>query len=214
MIDYRLIPSFCINLDSRPDRWMSVQDEFRKLDWPVRRVSAVVHKKSTPNGLTPGRAGVMDSHKKVWSMIAAEKFDIAAVFEDDVVFPSDFFDIFPKAYEELPKDWKVWHLHSFGPRQMNRIVPNGLYTTKLERNGWGAHGYVIKKEIAPVLLDYASSGKNIADILLTSGLLSRGTQPYGTMPKFTLCFQNGMDSNIPETAQVNYWKNAMKMYNR
>lgn len=214
MIDYRMLPAFCINLDSRPDRWTMVQEEFLKLSWLVTRVPAVRYEGESPNRLSLGHAGAMESHKKVWGMISELECDVAAVFEDDAVFPSDFADVFPKAYEELPEEWGVWYLHSFGPQQMGNIVPNGTFTTKLKRMGWGAHGYLLKKDFAPKLIDFCDSKKMNDDVLLTSGLLSRGVQPYGTMPKFTLCFQNGMDSNIPETTQVNYWRGVMKKYNR
>lgn len=214
MIDYRLVPAFCINLDSRPDRWVAVQEQFRKLGWPVTRFSAVRYESKSPNRLSVNHAGAMDSHKKVWGMISELKCEVAAVFEDDAMFPSDFADVFPKAYGELPEDWQVWHLHSFGPQQTRNIVPNGTLTTRLMRTGWGAHGYLLKKKFASKLIDFCDSKKMNDDVLLTSGLLSHGVQPYGTMLKHTLCFQSGIDSNIPETAQVRYWKAVMNTYNR
>jgi len=214
MIDYRLVPAFCINLDSRPDRWATVQEEFRKIDWVVTRFPAVRYEGKSPNRLSINHAGAMDSHKKVWGMISRLECDVAAVFEDDAVFPSDFADVFSKAYAELPKDWQVWHLHSFGPQQMKNIVPNGAFTTKLKKMGWGAHGYLLKKDFASKLVNFCDLKKMNDDALLTSGLLSRGVQPYGTMPEFTLCFQSGEDSNIPETSQVNYWRSLIRRYNR
>lgn len=214
MKDYRSIPAFCINIDERKERWAQAQGEFKRLNWPVARVSAVVYEKPPIKGLSKGHAGALDSHKKTWRMILEEDCDEAAVFEDDAVFPSDFAGVFPKAYAELPKDWRLWHLHSFGPQQMKRIVMCGTYITKLVRMGWGAHGYLVRREFLPKMIDLLEKRKMNDDVFLTSGLRRAGFQPYGTAPRSTLCLQRGEGSDIPETSQIGYWRRMKNAYMR
>ena len=214
MEDYRSIPAFCINIDGRRDRWRQAQDEFNRLNWSPIRVSAIVHNERPAGGLSAGTSGALDSHRKVWGMILEEECEVAAVFEDDAVFPSDFEEVFPKAYAELPKDWNLWHLHSFGPKQMKSIVLHGTYITKLVSMGWGAHGYLVKKDFASKMLEIIERRKMSADVFLTSGLMRSGHQPYGTAPRFTLCFQRGDSSDIPETSQLGYWRRMANAYMR
>jgi hypothetical protein len=52
------------------------------------------------------------------------------------------------------------------------------------------------------------------DTILTLGLKSAGVQPYGTVPKHTLCFQNGEDSDIAETSQLGYWQKQISYFYR
>jgi GR25 family glycosyltransferase involved in LPS biosynthesis len=212
---YKEIPAFCINLDNRSDRWSKVKEQFDAIGWSVSRVSALTHKDCPKYRLTPGQAGCIESHKKIWNIVSKCNCEVVAVFEDDAVFPSDFDQIFPKAYQELPSDWKVWHLHSFGPRQMNSILQYGSCLTKLTKSGWGFHGYLIKVNFALQVLSLSSKFENLnIDALLTHGLIKSGIQPYGVLPELTLCFQRGEDTDIPETKQNKYWTNMRLRYTR
>lgn len=215
MLDFRSIPAFCINLDSRPDRWESVRKQFNGLDWEVKRVSASTYDTKIVSALRPGPAACMESHRALWKLIAKHPCEIAAVFEDDAVFPSDFKEVFPKAYKELPENWKVWHLHSFGPAQMKRLAMLSDYITKLDKKGWGSHGYLVKKSFAKIALDLSFKILNMpVDMFLTYGISKRQFLSCGISPKYTLCFQDGSDSDIPETKQNRYWTNMRIKYNR
>lgn len=215
MIDFCSIPAFCINLDSRPDRWKNVQSEFSKLNWELTRVAASVWSPRVVSKLRRGPAACIESHRSVWRIIADHPCEIAAVFEDDAVFPSDFREVFPKAYDELPEDWNVWHLHSFGPAQMKRLTTLSEYITKLDKSGWGSHGYLIKRDFAPVALRFSFEITNQpVDMFLTHGITSKGFLSYGVSPKYTLCFQLGKDTNIPETKQTAYWDRMRRTYCR
>jgi hypothetical protein len=97
---------------------------------------------------------------------------------------------------------------------MKSIVPNGKYTTRLVRMGWGAHGYIVKKRFIPTMLDILGRRNMNDDVFLTSGLMNAGFQPYGTIPSSTLCFQRGESSDIPETSQLGYWRRMMIAYMR
>lgn len=215
MPDYSLIPAFCINLDRRPDRWSKVEREFSNLAWPVNRVSAVETPKELVTRLKSPAAGCLESHRKVWRMVSGLESDVAAVFEDDVVFPSDFGKVFPEAFSELPEDWKVWHLHSFGIKQMRNFKINGKHITKLNSHGWGSHGYLVRRHFAETLLSTSTKMANKpVDMLLTLGIKSKGFQPYGVIPESTLCFQRGEDTDILHGSQCHYWRKALNRFKR
>jgi GR25 family glycosyltransferase involved in LPS biosynthesis len=212
---HKEITAFCINLNRRTDRWEKVSKEFAKIGWEVRRVSAVEYHKGIASKLRMGPAACMESHRRVWEMISQLDSEVAAVFEDDAAFPSDFREVFPKAYEELPEDWNVWHLHSFGPAQMKHLTILSEHITKLDKKGWGSHGYIIKKDFASKALDLSFEVTNLpVDMFLTYGISSRKFSSYGVLPKYTLCFQDGSDTDIPETKQNKYWTETRLQYNR
>lgn len=201
-------PSFCINLDRRLDRWLDFTREASRLGLEVVRVSAV----DRMTGIS-GPVACMESHRKVWSAAMDRNDSFVAVFEDDATFPSYFEGVFDKAFSELPGDWKVWHLHSFGPSQILDAV--GTYVTRLKRLGWGSHGYVIRREFAKELLDLSDHVKNMpVDVLLTTGMRYLGVTPYGVVLDHTLCIQAAQDTDIPESNQSKYWSKVKAMYMR
>ena len=74
---------YCINLDSRPDRWRRVQEQFRKLGIHdrVERFPAVVN----PIGME----GCRLSHQQIVRRALEKRWEQILVFEDDVVFWSE-----------------------------------------------------------------------------------------------------------------------------
>lgn len=213
-MNYKNIPAFCINLDRRPDRWVKAQEEFRKIGWPVERWPATLYEKSPYDSMQAGAAGVLDSHKAIWEQALKKDMAVVAVFEDDIMFPSDFAATFAEASSELPADWGCWHLHTSGIRQTNESIPIGRYINKLATHGWGAHGYLITRKCLEVLEVYKTPVQQRVDTILTLGLKSAGMQPYGTVPRYTLCFQTGDDSDIEETSQLGYWRSQISNFFR
>lgn len=213
-MNYKEIPAFCINLGRRPDRWTKAQNEFKKIGWSVERWEAICHEKSPYNSMQEGAAGVLDSHKAIWKHSLNSGFKVTAIFEDDILFPNDFATVFVKAAAELPSNWGCWHLHTSGIRQTNESVSIGKYINKLATHGWGAHGYLITSRCLEVLDAYKTTVQQRVDTILTLGLRSAGMQPYGTVPRYTLCFQTGDDSDIEETSQLGYWKGQISHFFR
>lgn len=193
------IPAFCINLDRREDRWAQVQAEFARLAWPVVRHPAVT--------ASPGWKGCLASHREVWKSAVTAHLPVVAVFEDDVMFPADFIDIFDAALKELPANWLLWQLHS----SRAKYRPLGQYVAQLLSRGWGTHGYLVTLEGCRQLL---ALPENKVDSLITEDFRLTGGKPYGVVPPFTLCFQRGDDSDIAETAQTCFWRQQREFHAR
>jgi hypothetical protein len=117
------------------------------------------------------------------------------------VFPSRFKDIFPKAYSQLPANWRFWQLHS----SHAKTSPYSRYIVNIVSAGWGSHGYLVTAEGCRDLLKIAQY--NHCDVLMTKDYLACGGQPFGMPLPYALCFQKGDDdSNIPVTSQARYWR--------
>jgi GR25 family glycosyltransferase involved in LPS biosynthesis len=207
-IDFQRVPAFCINLDTRPDRWAQMEAEFQKVRWPLSRWPAVRHDSAPAPNVVKEHAGALDSHRQLWQKCLDDKLDVLAVFEDDIVLPSNFIDIFARASAELPANWAMWHLHS----SRAKTAPAGQYLVRILSSMWGAHGYLIRPAACAALL--AIPGYEPADYRMTKTYLSAGGQPLGTATRSALCFQRGDDSDIPATAQLRFWREQRQKYCR
>lgn len=208
LIDFQRVPAFCINLDARPDRWAQMEAEFQRVKWPLTRWPAVQYNTSPAANMVKGHAGALDSHRQLWQKCLDDKLDVIAVFEDDVVLPSNFIDIFPRVSAELPPDWATWHLHS----SHVKTAAAGQYLVRLLSSMWGAHGYLIRPAGCAALL--AIPGYENVDYRMTKTYLAAGGQPLGTAMHAGLCFQRGDDSDIPATAQLRFWREQRQKYCR
>lgn len=207
-LEFRQIPAFCINLDARPKRWELARAEFAKVGWPVTRWPAVTYERSPAANLVPGHAGCLDSHRQLWRKCLDERLPAIAIFEDDAVLPSDFIDIFPRAAAELPPDWALWHLHS----TKARTQPVGEYVVRIKSRMWGTHGYLIRPAACEALL--AIPAYEPVDYRMTDSYLRFGGQPFGTALRWALCFQRGEDTDIPTSAQLQFWRNQRAQHCR
>ena len=144
---------FCINLDSRPDRWELAQDEFRKvgiLD-RVERVTAITTDqlpydprpvKNRGGSDLLGQFACASSHNKCTKLAIEYKSKNYLVFEDDFYFKD-----FDKSYlntciNELPSDWRLF---SFGYNDWCQRKPVNSFSENLNiMHGFGlAHAYAV-----------------------------------------------------------------------
>ena len=143
---------FCINLDSRPDRWELAQSEFNKVGIleRVERVTALTTKEM-PYDPRPaknrdasdllGQFACASSHNKCTKLAMQYNAKNYLVFEDDFYFKNFDEDYLNTCINELPTDWKLfslgyndWSQHSIKSYSVNL---NKMY-------GFGlAHAYAI-----------------------------------------------------------------------
>jgi hypothetical protein len=206
-IDFRAVPAFCINLDTRADRWARAQEEFARVGWSVARWPGVVYPRKFCY-LPKEHAGCLDAHRALWQKCVKENLPVMAVFEDDIVLPSDFIDIFNRASSELPGDWALWHLHS----SHAHTEPLSAHLVRIVSRLWGTHGYLIRPAACAALLTLP--GYAAVDFVMTHSYRALGGQPIGTALPSTLCFQRGEDSDIPSSAQLRYWQQQRAKYCR
>lgn len=139
---------YCINLDSRPDRWRYVGDHFNKfgLKNGVERFSAIdvrsdpaLRKHETllkDNFSLLAMCGCMLSHRKIIESAKRSDLDNVLIFEDDVkILESNIGDVGRSLSELTELDWDIFYLgatylftlKAVGLHLIN--VPNGAYAT-------------------------------------------------------------------------------------
>lgn len=102
---------FCINLDSRPDRWKNVQKEFDKIGIKdkVMRLPGVVY--VDLNGKILPAIGCHISHASCIHTAKLLQAKNCLIFEDDVQFLPNFLDVVPQAIKELDAiGWDMFYL--------------------------------------------------------------------------------------------------------
>lgn len=147
---------FCINLDSRPDRWEQVQKEFDKLGilGRVERISATT-KEQIP--YHPGGGKATKANGRVYDLVNAFATSLShhsclirsmesnasnyLVFEDDVYFENYDEEYLKQSLVELPTDWEVFMM---GYNDWNRTKCEDFSSNLYKVDAFGlAHAYSV-----------------------------------------------------------------------
>jgi len=115
---------FCINLDSRPDRWKEVQKEFVKNKIIVERISSIRGSDlgiDFPSEIKEGAVGCSLSHLFSFKYAKQMKFDNFLLLEDDVIFEKDVNSIFSNISPQIPVDWDMLYLGGQHYHGMNLV---------------------------------------------------------------------------------------------
>jgi GR25 family glycosyltransferase involved in LPS biosynthesis len=109
---------FCINLARRPDRKEQAIAEFAKHGIDVEFINAIDGKllpevnavSSDHTKVSQGDWGCTQSHLQV--VLKAKHYGLRNyfVFEDDVELATDFNDVFPGYYAQVPENWQMLYL--------------------------------------------------------------------------------------------------------
>lgn len=127
---------FCINLDSRPDRWKQAQEEFTKHSIDVERISGIDGSKMNldfPPEIKEGAVGCALSQFfaiKYAKQLALNKF---LLLEDDIQFTENVNELFSEYISEVPFDWDMLylggqHFHGMNLQQVSEHVYKCEYT--------------------------------------------------------------------------------------
>lgn len=114
---------FCLNLDSRQDRWQETSKLLSDHNIEAERIPAI--RGSMLN--IPGAGGVVGcalSHLFMLKYAQQLKLDNYLVFEDDIELAHKFNEKFELGIKEVPADWDLLYLggnHMFGPRPLPRV---------------------------------------------------------------------------------------------
>lgn len=126
-----------INLDNRPDRWALASIELTKagISELVERLPAIKHRY--------GMVGCSLSHLECVKIAKQRGWKSVLIFEDDIVFTSNFEACHSRALEQLQKHhWSVFH---FGAMLMNMCKQVDTNLLKVGYN-WAAHALAIHSQ--------------------------------------------------------------------
>ena len=161
---------YCINLDSRPDRYKECSIEFEKLGIVVERISGI-DCKSTFNvrlNITAGAYGLLSTNIKIIEEAIRNKYKSVLIFEDDVIFNANFQNIFTEKIPYLPDDWDMLYFggsHGFNKGKFNLITGNKDFVVteknyktiknELCKTTWTqtTHAVAVSAKFLPVLIN-------------------------------------------------------------
>ena len=123
---------YCINLDSRPDRWSMAQLEFEKLGIQnkIERISAISDAAISNPKMNRGEHGLIETNIEI--IKSAQLTEHLCIFEDDVTFLPEKtpVDALNAAGAQLPSDWGLLYL---GAHLFDRKVKHPLVSENLVR---------------------------------------------------------------------------------
>ena len=135
---------WCINLDTRTDRWISVQEEFISvgiLD-RVKRFSAIKH--------DDGRIGLIKSFLTIFKDVKKRGIKNVLIFEDDVQFINNPLENLERAIKSVGNiDWKLFYLGANTHEKCVVFKPNLI----LLKNAFSAHAIAYNYKIYDKIID-------------------------------------------------------------
>jgi hypothetical protein len=150
---------YCINLDTRPDRWKQAMREFAALGIAgrVERVAAVVH--------ADAEEGCRLSHLECVRRATAAGAETALIFEDDVAFPEFSPDSLARSLDRLRAvpDWELFYLGGLVAGHASELDEDLVRAPMLQNHAYAIHRRAYAKMQscdAPIDFWYARSMKS------------------------------------------------------
>jgi len=209
---------YCINLDSRIDRWAYCSEEFKKLgiENEVERFPGIA--------LSPGIAGCTRSHYEVIRLAKQNKFNNVLILEDDFTVTCDnFSQVLDKAVEQLKVHDVEYDILYLGGNLSTDTSKNYLVDSNLAKLTYckTTHSYIINSSAYDIFLDifnhvdwdnpnnwtHTNNNRLNIDVSIIKHVQSRG-KTFGVYPCLTE--QRAGYSNL--TYSINYF-NLSKSYN-
>lgn len=193
---------YCVNLDSRPDRWEEAQIEFKKIgiENDVKRFSAIKH----PNGAT----GCKQSHLNIIKEAKELNLDNVLIFEDDLFFVQTDLKMISDALNELNTlDWELFYFGATLCPHRGKITPVTQHIVKTNF-AFTTHAYAINNTMFDFILN---KGPNfpIIDVFYCNQVVRRG-KSFIINPMS--CIQRESYSDI-EKHHADYWW-MLKTFNK
>ena len=138
---------FCINLDSRPDRWESAQEEFHKIEIDVERIPGINGSKMNldfPPEIKEGAVGCALSQLFTLKLAKHYELDNFLLLEDDIEFHDGFNEMFNFMSPRIPDDWDMLYMCA-NPATGSRLpIADNIFRLY---GGYAAHCVVFKDTV-------------------------------------------------------------------
>src|SRR3990167_208364 len=139
--------AYCINLDSRPDRWQLAKAEFERVGLEVERIPGVVYQ-GTDDPRRNACIGCHLSHAEVLRRAIRAGYKSTLILEDDVKFIDQPGPILRQAAEQLPPDWDMLYLGANIEHPMRQISTNLARLTGAR----STHAIIVRDSMYDLLL--------------------------------------------------------------
>lgn len=186
---------YCINLDSRPDRWEKVGSEFSRIciDDLVTRVSGVIFNEFEDKRRN-ACVGNHFSHAKCFFHAEGNSFDSILIFEDDVEFfynKNLTWNYLTKTLEQLPTNWDMLYLGINLDRWQATQVSENLARLS---GGFSTHAYAVRRNLFEFLYQINSNSNILHNDVFYAEVIHPNYNCYVTVP--LLCGQSDSYSDI------------------
>lgn len=115
--------AYCINLDSRPDRWQQAVIEFEREGLEVERIPGVIYS-GADDKLRNACVGCHLSHAEILRQAINGGYHSILIMEDDIQFINPLQPTLDAAFEQLPDNWDMLYLGANIEHPMKRISAN------------------------------------------------------------------------------------------
>jgi hypothetical protein len=172
---------YCINLDSRKDRLISAEKEFKKFNVNFERISGIKNKFMIEKIISDAEAGIVLTHKLIYIDAIKNNYNNILILEDDLIFRDTFVEDFNKTIKELPEDWDLFYLGGLywwsSPTQHSENI-------SIANKILGAHAIGIKSTVfetmlnlinfsEPVDVTYANKQKDLKSYIADKTLIGQ-----------------------------------------
>jgi GR25 family glycosyltransferase involved in LPS biosynthesis len=160
---------YVINLDKNTDRWEYVYKQSINANIPITKFNAVYGKELSPddkrlktyftnnNKLISGQIGCALSHIEIWEDVIKNNYNNVLIFEDDVVIPSNFWELLKPFYNSLPNNWNMLLLG--GTNLYGKKYNEHLLKPFNKPGNWGLFSYLITNNTCKIILNNIKNNK-------------------------------------------------------
>jgi Glycosyltransferase family 25 (LPS biosynthesis protein) len=149
--------AFCITLATRPERRKQAEKEFHRVGLCAKMIYY-----STQKDYISGMRGCWESHRSIAKKCIEDEADWYLVFEDDVVFKTNFTQHHVNKIESCLKEisystplWKMLYLGGL-PKSL-WFSPTKDYASF---RGWTSHAVLVSKEMARIVVENSFEAYN------------------------------------------------------
>lgn len=188
--------TFCISLESRPDRWARMENRFRFFGIECERWIATIPDKVTDkfyDYLNDGQRACGQSHINIWRHMVTNDLPYAFILEDDAMFDMNWRSKLPT--RDIDEKWDLFMLNASEP-----VLQYNHWSLAFEQYLCGA--YIISLDGAKHLLDSFAGYYGSSD-WMTTRLQCRG-HSYVYFP--WLVIQEGADTTIGSGYEADHAK--------
>jgi len=148
-------PTYCINLSERTERWEQVSAEFKRIGIEkVERFNAI--------RMSPGFQGCRESHLAILEQCRG--FSRFTIFEDDVQFVGDLWEVLRKVDKQLPAAWDMLYLGAHLMAPVQKYSENLYHLT----NAYCTHAIIFNNPELPDFILSHREGMRKIDVFYQS----------------------------------------------
>ena len=204
---------YCLNLNRRPDRWLSVFNKFKREEIFVTRVEGIdgktpeikrewdkIYKKTFDRAYNQNSYAIKLGHQKIFKNAIDRNLNQILILEDDILFHKDFKNLFNQSVRNLPQNWEVWYLGYTTQKDHQDIVINDLF--KKASGADGMFAIAFKVDFLKRNLQKISNTQNAIDLILRYDYQPNSNNMYMSSIQI-IGHQGGYSDNFEQNLYAN-----------